>query len=359
MLGCSALAAGASRQGDPLPETTAYSQGKQPEGMSVPFNSSYRTHKVQALSCERLVFKLTGDVEARTALHSNSQPVTLRAASVYLCRRKAQIDNERWLILTETGPQPLTFLLKEDSLRGKFVKAGLERTAWQERMDWFRQSAATGRGLRCGERLALPNSICVTVDFCWSSRPFEKGFLTELPARAARPEGGSVTFFMCGRWLEQHPAEMEALLDLEQKRGTGVIWGLHSWVHPKDGGFMNDLSAAQVREDTLRLEREMLAWGIVPSVFYRFPGLIHDTTRLSTIIDMDLLPIDCDAWVAVQEADHPFGNITQSGSIVLVHGNGNEPKGIARFEAWLAHHPDWKWQPLAEFLPKVTEGQRE
>jgi len=41
-----------------------------------------------------------------------------------------------------------------------------------------------------------------------------------------------------------------------------------------------------------------LQWGIVPSVYYRFPGLIHDRVRLREILGIDLFPIDCDSWLA-------------------------------------------------------------
>ena len=166
-----------------------------------------------------------------------------------------------------------------------------------------------------------------------------------------RSAGTPVTLFVSGRWLEQHPTEMEKLVDWEQEQGAELTWGLHSWEHPKTGGFMNDFSAEDVKKDNLRVEQLLLEWGIVPTVYYRFPGLIHDPTRLKAILDLGLLPVDCEAWIAIQDGKPPFGNPTQDGSIVLIHGNGNEPKGIARFQAWLEKHPDWNWKPIPAFLP--------
>jgi len=319
---------------------------------AIPLRSNYLNHKVTALSAVNTAIRLIADVKARAALHASSPEIKLNAGSVYIVRRKAVIDGIRYAILTDAGLDPVSIIVKEEDLKGKFEQAGLDKTIWQQRTIWFRKAAGMEQGLHNGEGSRLPKSFAVTVDLCWSTHPFEKDFLMNLPAK----QSGSVstTLFVCGRWVEQHPTEMEALLDLEPK-GANLIWGLHSWVHPISGGFMNGLSAAAVQEDTLRVERELLEWGVVPTVYYRFPGLVHDTERLSAILDLGLLPIDCDAWVAVQGTDHPYGHAIQDGSIVLVHGNGNEPQGIARFEAWLAAHPDWKWKPLPDFLPHPAQ----
>src|SRR5205814_9799045 len=97
-------------------------------------------------------------------------------------------------------------------------------------------------------------------------------------------------FFVSGRWLEQHPMDMRELIMLDSDKAVEITWGLHSYLHPKAGGFMNDLEPVLVNEDTLKLETQFLTWGIVPQVYYRFPGLIHDTVRLREILKMDLFP---------------------------------------------------------------------
>jgi hypothetical protein len=326
-------------------------KGKQTEVNAVPVVSKYQQHKVEALSCARFAVKLTGEVEVRTNLHPHGKPVRLLAESIYLCRRKVSVDGIRYLMLTDVGNNPLTYLVSEEFLKGKFVAAKLDESAWLKRIAWFKEKASDGQALQHGDRSALSKCIGVSVDLCWSLRPLEKTFLTNLPSMMLHAGGAPATIFVSGRWIEQHPTEMEMLVGLEQEQGAELIWGLHSWVHPKAGGFMNDLSVAAVREDTLRLERKLLEWGIVPTVYYRFPGLIHDTARLTAILDLDLLPIDCESWVALQGGGHPFGNPTQDGSILLIHGNGNEPTGIARLQAWLVEHPDWRWKSLSEFLP--------
>ena len=252
--------------------TSIHFKGKQTEAKAVPVVSKYQQHTVQALSCARFAVKLTGETEARANLHPQVKPVRLPAASIYLCRRKATVDDTRYLVLTDVGNNPLTYLVKEESLKGRFVEANLDESPWQKRISWFKEKASGGQALQHGDRSALAKCIAVTVDLCWSLRPMEQDFLTNLPSMMPSSGAAPATIFVSGRWIEQHPTEMETLVGLEQEHGATLIWGLHSWVHPKDGGFMNDLSVSEVREDALRLERKLLEWGIVPTVYYRFPG---------------------------------------------------------------------------------------
>jgi peptidoglycan/xylan/chitin deacetylase (PgdA/CDA1 family) len=166
---------------------------------------------------------------------------------------------------------------------------------------------------------------------------------------------------MSGRWIEQHPTEMQQLIDLSRMPGVGITWGLHSWEHPKEQPFMNTFSPAVLRRDTLRLERLLLEWGIVPSVFYRFPGLVHDAPRLRTIAGMDLVAVDCDSWVASMELNQPPHRLPATdGSILLVHGNGNERRGIERLEEWLKDNPDIRLAPIHRFVQQgdVREEQK-
>ena len=68
----------------------------------------------------------------------------------------------------------------------------------------------------------------------------------------------------------------------------------------------------------------MLKNGLIPSAFFRFPGLVSDQQVVFKVTDYGLIPIGSDAWLAK-------GQQAQNGSIVLIHGNGNEPVGVNDF----------------------------
>lgn len=51
-----------------------------------------------------------------------------------------------------------------------------------------------------------------------------------------------------------------------------------------------------------------------------------------------LIPVGADAWLAMDQLPH-------SGSIILVHGNSNEPQGIKKIMPILQNN-EYHWLPL-------------
>jgi Polysaccharide deacetylase len=305
---------------------------------------------VEALS-EAVV--LTMPLPARRSLHEGVKATELPKGTTLLVRRKAEVDGTTSLVVTDCGPSLESYLVAEKELRARSAAAETGGTTWADVKTSFQKLAVEGIGLRRGDADKLGKSVCVTVDMCWSLRPHEAGLFAALKEAGERGTGKAYpVLFVSGRWIEQHPVAMQELIDLGQGRSVEVVWGLHSWSHPKSGAFMNDYSRPQFREDTLRLEKLMLAWGVVPTVYYRFPGLIHDRTRLEASLDLDLLPIDCDSWMYLVEArsKSPYAQPVREGGIILVHGNGNEPGGIQPLERWLGAHRDWELGPVSRFV---------
>ena len=83
----------------------------------------------------------------------------------------------------------------------------------------------------------------------------------------------------------------------------------------------------------LATERELLERGLLPSVFFRFPGLVSSRALVETVVSLGLVPLGSDAWLAK-------GQQPGDGSIVLVHGNSNEPLGVTRFIELLRRERD-------------------
>jgi peptidoglycan/xylan/chitin deacetylase (PgdA/CDA1 family) len=182
---------------------------------------------------------------------------------------------------------------------------------------------------------ALPagNGVVLTVDLCPSPRPIDRRFFqavidTFLPEERPVPMGVAVT----GRWMERHPEDL-AWLHAREKRGEiAVTWINHSYNHR----YAKDLPAVKnfllepgtdVQKEVLSTEAFMIASGLTPSVFFRFPGLVSDLSLVKRVVSFGLVPIGSDAWLAKTARDAD----PSPGSIVLVHGNGNEPLGVNRF----------------------------
>ncbi len=185
--------------------------------------------------------------------------------------------------------------------------------------------------------LPAGNGVVLTVDLCPSTRPldrrlFEAVIATFLPEERPVPLGIAVT----GRWMEKHPDDLAWLRGLQAKGDLAVTWINHSYNHrytkgrPLSRNFLLE-PGTDIRREILSTEALMLGNGLTPSIFFRFPGLVSDLGLVKQVVSFGLAPIGSDAWLAKNAKERE----PSQGSIVLVHGNGNEPVGIERFLALL------------------------
>jgi hypothetical protein len=171
------------------------------------------------------------------------------------------------------------------------------------------------------------DGIFVTVDLCPSSRGFEQDLfeaLSGLPQAKAGPV--PVAIAVTKRWMESHEQSMAWLLDEVAGGRLSVTWVNHSATHPYQPQAALERNflltpGSDLEREVLATEQALLAIGVVPSVFFRFPGLVSDKGLMEKLRALSLIPIGSDAWLA--KGEKPTG-----GSFILVHGNGNEPLGV-------------------------------
>ena len=77
----------------------------------------------------------------------------------------------------------------------------------------------------------------------------------------------------------------------------------------------------------------MLNEGLDLSIYFRFPGLVSNVSIFNQLLDYGLIPLGADSWIGK-------GKYPKDGSIVLVHTNGNDSKGIRRFQKWLKNNKE-------------------
>ena len=172
---------------------------------------------------------------------------------------------------------------------------------------------------------AAVDGVFLTVDLCPSRRPFEREMF-EATAAQGKGKPAPVAVSITGIWLEKHPEEL-AYLKKEAAAGRlAITWVNHSYHHPYQPkvplqqNFLLTPGTDFTRE-VLDLEQQLLAHGLVPSPFFRFPGLVSDGSSMKRLRLLSLIPVGSDAWLAKGESP-------RKGSFILVHGNGNEPKGV-------------------------------
>ncbi|MEN9353938.1 MAG: hypothetical protein RL318_1263 [Fibrobacterota bacterium] len=241
-------------------------------------------------------------------------------------RRFEDSSGVSWRLLLD--PHRLeTSVGRADHWKGLQTSSGFEGTVWGRLTKAQRQGGWRTGGI--SQAVNPSQGIVLSVDLCPSRKPFDRRLLRRLfevfPAGQAIP----VSFAVSGEWLRRHGADLAWLQALERSGRIKSTWINHSDHHhfrkgmPARRNFLN-LPGTNVEAEILGAESEMLRHGCLPSAFFRFPGLVDDSLLSARVLRTGLLPVGSDAWLAKSQAP-------RLGSIVLVHGNGNEPAGVREF----------------------------
>ncbi len=169
--------------------------------------------------------------------------------------------------------------------------------------------------------------ITLTVDLCPSKLPLDRRVFTTL---IKAPTPVPLTLSVSGLWILTHKKDLAWLKKLAGNNELNILWANHTLHHhwnkklPNNENFLLE-RGTDLTTEVLGNEELLLKNGIVPSCFFRFPGLVSDKAIADQIIKWGLIPIGSDAWLALGQ------NPKASGSIVLIHANGNEPIGVVEF----------------------------
>jgi len=174
------------------------------------------------------------------------------------------------------------------------------------------------------------NGITLTVDLCPSRKPLDREIFTSLISEFGKTEKPvPLALSVTGKFMLTHPEDMDWIKGLISAGDISVTWINHTYNHrynpqkPLNENFLLEPGTSMDFE-ILQTEIALLQRGLLFSVFFRFPGLVSNQQSVDTINDYGLIPIGTDAWLAK-------GQPAYKGSIVLIHGNGNEPLGIKDF----------------------------
>jgi hypothetical protein len=245
-----------------------------------------------------------------------------------------------------------------DEVRTTFKKTPYEKAiSSAEKQSIMIQDAGIERGM------PKETGISLTADLCPSHRPLDKIIFQDIIKEFQRVERPvPVALSITGIWMKQHPQDLEWLKQLMATREINITWINHSYNHrvskslPIKENFLLE-AGTDITFEVLETEKAMLRNGLLPSVFFRFPGLVSDQQLVYQITAFGLIPIGTDAWLAK-------GQKPQAGSIVLIHGNGNEPVGVKDFiqllksEAGQITKKQWLLYDLRESVDEEFETQQ-
>ena len=255
--------------------------------------------------------------------------------------------------------EPKAYQITQMSL--KQLRDGFKNSAYAKALSAAEKKSVMIQDAGIERGMPTETGISLTADLCPSHRPLDRRIFTDIIngfQKVERPV--PIALSVSGVWMQRHQADLQWLKQLQQKQEIYVTWINHSFTHrvsatrPLKENFLLE-PGTNISYEVLETEKLMLKEGLLPSVFFRFPGLVSDQQLVFDITSFGLIPIGTDAWLAK-------GQQPQAGSIVLIHGNGNEPVGVADFIKLLQSktksiaNKQWLLYDLRETVDQEFEG---
>lgn len=264
----------------------------------------------------------------------------------------ASVQGKEFLLLRkmEKSGQIVYLAVNPQTLTTQLLPAAsasvLKPMSWAAIQSYFKQTpyikAITAAG---AEALVLQDAgithgfpkekgVTLTIDLCPSHKPLDRIIFSQLMKEFKKIEQPvPVALSITGRWMLTHEDDLNWLKELVARKEIDITWVNHSYNHhfslkaPLKTNFLLE-PGTDMNFEILGTELAMLQHGLLPSVFFRFPGLVSDQQVVDKVLAYGIIPVGSDAWLAK-------GQQPAAGSIVLIHGNGNEPIGVKDFIALL------------------------
>jgi hypothetical protein len=247
-----------------------------------------------------------------------------------------QFENEGKVYFLMVNPQTLETKIDETnfyqvkSMSMTEARAFFKVTPYQKALQKAEKQSVSIQDAGIETGMPQETGISLTADLCPSHRPLDRRIFTDIIAEFKKVEHPvPIALSITGVWMNNHQQDLEWLKQLQQEQEIYITWINHSYNHrvslnaPLKQNFLLE-PGTDMNYEVLETEKAMLKNGMLPSVFFRFPGLVSDQQLVYRITDFGLIPVGTDAWLAK-------GQQPQAGSIVLIHGNGNEPVGVNDF----------------------------
>jgi len=193
-------------------------------------------------------------------------------------------------------------------------------------------------------------AVAVTIDMC----PSKKGISQKVYDRMVQISQNQGLAFPIGvamtkAWLETHPQLLGWIKNQILQGRLEVVWMNHSATHPYrknqplEQNFLLS-PGTDFTNEVLSTELALIRTGITPSIFFRFPGLVSSKEQILTLANWGLVAVGSNAWLAK-------GEKALAGSIILIHGNQNEPAGEKLFLNYVeSRSADIAWASITELL---------
>ena len=167
--------------------------------------------------------------------------------------------------------------------------------------------------------------VFISIDMCPSVNKIEKSLFIRLKEKS-KLNKVHVSLAISGLWIVQNQEDFIWLQSLKSDNFI-ITWVNHSFTHRyyKDIAMESNfllLSDTVIQSEILDTERILVENGEIPSIFFRFPGLISDENFLVELKKYGLVQLGSAAWISKMKEN----DIIEKGDVILIHGNGNEER---------------------------------
>ncbi|HTK21605.1 MAG TPA: hypothetical protein VL442_18935 [Mucilaginibacter sp.] len=281
-------------------------------------------------------------------------------------RRFQNRDKEYYLLV---NPQTLQTKVNESSfyqvqpMALAQTRTAFKNTPYEKAISKAEKQSVSIQDAGIERGIPSETGISLTADLCPSHKPLDRRIFTTMFTEFKKVEKPApIALSVSGLWMLNHKEDLEWLKQLRNEGEIRITWVNHSYNHrvsktaPIKENFLLE-PGTDISYEVLATEQLMLKNGLIPSAFFRFPGLVSDQELVNKITDFGLIPIGSDAWLAK-------GQQPNAGSIVLIHGNGNEPVGVTDFIKLLRSKTkqiakkQWLLYDLSESVDDAAESSK-
>jgi hypothetical protein len=250
-----------------------------------------------------------------------------------------QCDDQKWIAIRQFENQRRVYnllvnsatletqIVADSCLRCSDIQlSNLQESKYKNLLDFSKNHSApmSDAGLT---NVSQEKGFFLSVDLCPSKKSFDYQIFTN--PKISSHKNFPVAIAVSGGWLGHNKETLNWLKAKQLSHDLDIVWVNHSYTHPYKKGISNENNFMLTPGDSLEYEvfnqeKYMISNGLTPSIFFRFPGLISNSTLVSELENYGLVTLGSDAWLAL-------GQQPKSGSIILIHGNGNEEVGVNLF----------------------------
>lgn len=166
-------------------------------------------------------------------------------------------------------------------------------------------------------------NIVLTTDLCPTPNDFDRQFYSDLQSLAADHKTSiPLVVFISGDWARNHPEQLGKI----KSSGLNLIAGNHTFRHHI---LTNAQNIAVFTAELTNTEATLLANGVLPSYFFRFPGLIYHPAYMRTLDKLSIVAVSANVWM---------GTKAKNWGILLVHSNGCASSEVRIFAKFLKNN---------------------